>query len=112
MKWQDCKACHVQEGKNTLAGKLPLMHAHQLSGVSCDKCHVDVTKPAPVAAKTCTGCHAPEKVALATAELTPTNPHNSPHYGQDSDCNMCHHQHSKSVNACENCHGEFEFKVP
>ena len=112
LTWQDCKGCHVQEGKYTLTGKLPLMHAHLLSGVGCDKCHVDVSKPEPATAKTCSGCHEPEKVALVTAELSPTNPHNSPHYGQDSDCNMCHHQHSKSVNACEVCHGEYSFTVP
>ncbi|MBW2098891.1 MAG: cytochrome c3 family protein [Deltaproteobacteria bacterium] len=32
------------------------------------------------------------------------NPHNSPHYGADLDCNFCHHQHSKSENFCAQCH--------
>lgn len=110
--WSDCKGCHVKGEDTSLTGKITLQHVHLLSGVTCDKCHVDVKKPEPVPAKVCTSCHEPAKVAAVTAELDPTNPHDSPHYGQDSDCNLCHHQHKKSANDCEQCHSEYEFKVP
>jgi hypothetical protein len=52
-----------------------------------------------------------EKVSAATASVKPTNPHNSPHYGKNADCNLCHHQHEKSENYCTQCH-KFDFKLP
>ncbi|HSD42833.1 MAG TPA: cytochrome c3 family protein [Burkholderiales bacterium] len=45
-----------------------------------------------------------------SAELK--NPHNSPHYGRDADCNLCHHQHAKSENYCAQYHEKWAFKVP
>lgn len=110
LAWQDCKGCHTEAA--SLTGKLSLSHVHLLSGVGCDKCHADVNKPEPVSAKVCAGCHDPERVLAATAKSEPANPHDSPHEGQNSDCNECHHQHSKSENHCEQCHSEYDFKVP
>jgi hypothetical protein len=41
----------------------------------------------------------------------PTNPHTSPHYGTDLDCNLCHHQHAASEDYCAYCH-DYDFKTP
>jgi len=57
------------------------------------------------------GCHDTEAISAATEKMTPANPHNSPHYGKQSDCNLCHHQHEKSENYCARCH-KFDFNVP
>lgn len=108
---KDCQTCHVPGGDHSLAGKLPLSHIHQLNGVTCARCHQDVKNPEPVEFKKCLTCHDMEKVSLATSRVKPTNPHNSPHYGQKADCNLCHHQHEKSENYCLQCH-KFDFKIP
>ncbi|PKU25095.1 cytochrome c3 family protein [Telmatospirillum siberiense] len=110
-KMADCLKCHEQKTPESLSGKLPLSHIHQLNGVTCAKCHADPKKPEEVSAKKCLTCHDGETVSAATAQLKPTNPHNSPHYGKNSDCNICHHEHEKSENYCSQCH-KFEFKVP
>lgn len=111
LAWTDCVSCHVKGESTSLVGKLSLSHVHLLSGVGCSKCHSDPKKPEPAAAKTCTACHEPAKVAAATAEVKPNNPHDSPHYGQNSDCNLCHHEHKKSTNDCAQCHS-FPFHAP
>ncbi len=111
LTWSDCQGCHVKGESTSWVGKLPLSHVHLLSGVGCGKCHSDLTKPEPVAATTCTTCHEPAKVAAASADVKPANPHDSPHYGQNSDCNLCHHEHAKSTNDCAQCHS-FNFHVP
>lgn len=110
-KLGDCAGCHAPGTARDLSGVMPLFHAHLLSGLACGACHADPKNPEPAAASTCMGCHDPDKVAAATAAMKPTNPHNSPHYGKKSDCNLCHHQHEKSENYCSQCH-KFDFKVP
>jgi cytochrome c oxidase cbb3-type subunit 3 len=40
----------------------------------------------------------------AAAPSPPPNPHTSPHYGTELDCNLCHRQHAKSENYCAQCH--------
>jgi hypothetical protein len=94
-----------------LAGKLPLSHTHLLSGVACAQCHADPNNAQPAGFKTCLQCHDMDKVAAATKAVKPTNPHTSPHYGKEADCNLCHHQHEKSENYCLQCH-KFAFHVP
>jgi hypothetical protein len=108
---KDCQGCHVKGGENSLTGKLPLSHVHQLQGTTCAKCHADPNNTEPVSFKQCLKCHDMEKVSAATASVKPTNPHNSPHYGKNADCNLCHHQHEKSENYCTQCH-KFDFKLP
>jgi cytochrome c553 len=111
MDWKACQACH-KEGKMTLAGKVPGSHIHQLTGVNCAACHGKTRKPAATEMKKCVGCHgSTAKLAEKTAGVKPENPHTSPHYGTDLDCNLCHHQHAKSENYCNQCH-KFDFKVP
>ncbi len=105
----DCAGCHAKA--SALTGKLPLSHTHQFAGVTCKSCHVNPRKAEPAKSATCLTCHAGEVIFAATAEVKPTNPHGSPHYGKESDCNLCHHQHGKSENYCAQCH-KFEFKVP
>ena len=107
----DCLGCHAKASANTLRGKLPLSHTHQLSGVTCKSCHANARKPEAVKAAKCLTCHSGEAIFAATAAVKPTNPHGSPHYGKESDCNLCHHPHEKAENYCAQCH-KFEFKVP
>jgi hypothetical protein len=110
-KMSDCKTCHDKAGAMALTGKLPLSHVHQLGGVTCATCHANPKKPEAVKSAKCLTCHSGETIFAATANVKPTNPHGSPHYGKESDCNLCHHQHEKAENYCSNCH-KFEFKVP
>jgi hypothetical protein len=107
----DCRGCHEKGGDNSLVGKISLSHIHQLTGVTCGKCHEDVKNPQPVGFKRCLTCHDMDKVSLATANVKPTNPHASPHFGKNADCSLCHHMHEKSEIYCAQCH-DFAFKVP
>ena len=60
----------------------------------------------------CLVCHgSAAKVALKTQNTKPNNPHDSPHYGTQLDCNFCHRQHAKSEDYCAQCH-KFNFVVP
>lgn len=111
MAMKDCRECHAKGSPTALLGKIPLAHVHLLSGVGCAKCHADLKDPAPTASKECLKCHDMDKVAAATAEMKPSNPHDSPHYGKTSDCNLCHHQHEKSENYCAQCHS-YKYNVP
>jgi hypothetical protein len=111
MKYGDCAGCHQKASPQQLEGKLPASHIHQLSGVTCAKCHKSIRKPEPVAMKQCVTCHDPDKLMEKTAQVKPSNPHTSPHYGTTLDCNVCHHQHAKSENFCLQCH-KFDFVVP
>lgn len=111
MALKECRECHANASPMTLTGKLPLSHLHQLAGTSCAQCHADVKNPEPVPASACMKCHDVEKLSGATENVKPSNPHDSPHYGKKSDCNLCHHQHEKSENYCSQCHS-FKFNVP
>jgi hypothetical protein len=111
MQMAVCAGCHAKGSPASLAGKLSLSHLHQLRGMPCTTCHVDPKDAEPAKAAVCLGCHSGEAIFAATAQVKPTNPHNSPHYGKEADCNLCHHQHEKSENYCSSCH-KFDFKVP
>ena len=110
-KLSDCAGCHAKGRPTELMGKLPLSHTHQLAGVTCRSCHDNPRKAKPAKSTTCLTCHPGESISAATAQVKPRNPHDSPHYGKESDCNLCHHQHEKSENFCSQCHA-FKFKVP
>jgi hypothetical protein len=111
MTYKDCLNCHDKAGPQKLEGRLPASHIHALNGVTCAKCHGKTKKPVEVEMKQCAMCHNAEKVASRTAGVKPANPHVSPHYGTDLDCNLCHHQHRKSENYCSQCH-KFDFSAP
>lgn len=112
MKLSDCLDCHEKGADDTLITKLPGSHLHQLAGVTCADCHGGNGKPVAVEMDKCLSCHGSgKKVAALTAKVKPQNPHVSTHYNTDLDCNVCHHQHTKSENFCVECH-KFEFKVP
>jgi hypothetical protein len=111
MSLKNCRECHANGSPTALTGKLPLSHFHQLAGAGCANCHADPKNPEAVPAKDCLKCHDMERVSAATAEVKPHNPHDSPHYGKNSDCNLCHHQHEKSENYCSQCHN-FNYSVP
>jgi len=108
--WETCQSCH-KEANMTLAGKVPLSHVHQLAGVTCVRCHGNTKKPQAVSMDKCVSCHDPAKLTDKTANVKPENPHNSPHWGPNMDCTVCHHQHAKSESYCNYCH-MFDFKVP
>jgi Cytochrome c3 len=105
-----CRSCHAEGTAKSLVQKMPLWHLHQLSGVTCVTCHDKPSFFDPVAATRCMSCHTPDRIAADTAKVKPANPHDS-HYGRQLDCNYCHHAHSKSEDACAQCH-KFNFTVP
>lgn len=111
MNWDACKACHNKDNLS-LTGKLPNGHHHILADVHCVKCHGKTKTPEALTMEQCVACHGPTaKLAEKTKDVKPNNPHTSPHYGTDLDCNLCHHQHAKSENYCAQCH-KFDFKTP
>lgn len=110
MDGKGCNKCH-KEGKTSLRGKIPLSHTHDLNGVTCEKCHGAGEPPKAVMTDQCLGCHGtPEGLAKKTQAVKP-NPHNNPHQGTSLDCDVCHHQHTKSENYCRQCH-MFKYVVP
>ena len=111
MKFDGCAQCHAPKTANALTAKLPASHLHQLKGVGCTQCHGKTKKPTDVAFEKCIACHDTTKLVETTGAVKPKNPHISPHYGKDADCNLCHRQHAKSENYCAQCH-KFEFTVP
>ena len=83
---------------------------HESAELGCDDCHPTDT-PKPLGTESCVSCHGSFKeIAQATDQLDP-NPHNSPHYGEELDCSLCHHEHSESENFCAQCH-DWELEVP
>lgn len=111
MNWNACKACH-NKNSMSLAGKLTGSHYHQLAGVNCKKCHGETETPEALAMDQCIACHgSTSELAERTKDVKPANPHNSPHYGPDLDCTLCHHQHTKSEVYCAKCH-KFNLTAP
>ena len=101
---KDCGQCHEPGKKTSLRGKLPLSHLHLAAGVSCEDCHGARQPFKGLATEQCRTCHGgPEKMEALTRDLH-MNPHSSPHYGNEMDCDMCHHQHRTSENVCHECH--------
>jgi hypothetical protein len=95
------------------AGSVPplLANVHASKGVQCATCHETPTPQAVGQAK-CLACHSDKALAVKTANVKPTNPHDSRHFGTEADCNSCHHQHKASQNLCLDCHPRFTFRVP
>lgn len=111
MNLQACKKCHTKANRD-LRGKLPGNHYHLLANITCEQCHVKVGKSEVPTMELCIVCHgSTTKLAEKTKEVKPRNPHTSPHYGTELDCNYCHHQHVKSEDYCVQCHA-FGFKTP
>ena len=96
--------------KSTETGK-PFLSKHgNYAELTCKDCHPTAT-PERLTTEQCLSCHGSfEKVAGTTKHLDP-DPHNSPHYGIELDCDLCHHEHSASENFCAQCH-EWELIVP
>ena len=85
---------------------------HAGKGVTCADCHGDNNQRKAVPMIKCLECHDTKELAKETADVKPTNPHKNRHYGTETDCNYCHHQHRKSQNFCLPCHPRFDFVVP
>lgn len=110
MTGADCGECH-KSGPSSLRTKLPLAHLHQLNGTACRDCHDSKEAPQALTTQQCLACHGSyDEVAAGTAGSDP-DPHNSPHYGKEQDCDLCHHQHQASENFCSQCH-EWKLTVP
>lgn len=78
---------------------------HQQKGVGCAGCHGAAKRPAPAATDRCLACHGPyQGLVEKTSGLKPLNPHDSPHWGADIECAVCHRQHEQTVNWCAHCH--------
>ena len=84
---------------------------HAAKGVNCAVCHGTTNPPIAPETATCIQCHDKKALMEKTSKIKPTNPHTSPHYGDDLDCTNCHKMHSPSENYCSQCHN-FEYKVP
>lgn len=107
-----CQSCHIKGASSDLADKLPLSHAHLLSGVSCAGCHGSSEPMDEPATETCLACHGPlQRLSALTSEAQPTNPHDSPHGWPYADCALCHGVHKTSENFCATCH-DFDFHLP
>lgn len=91
---------------------------HVKYNLVCEMCH-QTDKPTDWPQDTsCRRCHGPEEKIINVSlenEIsfhgTLANPHNSPHYGPDLDCLMCHHEHKENELYCAQCH-TFDYKVP
>ena len=91
----------VEPSKQIELGK-DVSSKHVAAGLKCSDCHETKT-PESLKTEQCLSCHGSfEEVAEATKKLVP-DPHNSPHYGSELDCDLCHHEHSKSENFCAQC---------
>ena len=89
----------------------PFLSKHKkYAELTCNDCHL-TKNPERLTTEQCLSCHGSfEEVAKATKDLDP-DPHNSPHYGSELDCDLCHYEHSVSENFCAQCH-EWELTVP
>lgn len=105
-------ACLLAAGLGAAPGRAARTSKHAGLGVSCAQCHGRAVKTAPVPFRQCQGCHDPSDLAARTANVKPTNPHQNRHYGTQTDCTRCHHEHKASENFCLPCHARFTFKVP
>ncbi len=117
MKIEQCDQCHKNSPVNKetkgpiLRGKISLSHIHILSDVSCFDCHGKARPIKPLSTDDCYSCHENlDDLIYRTSGVDP-NPHEN-HYG-DLECDLCHRQHSKSENFCDQpgCH-EFGYIVP
>ena len=107
-KAKNCSACHCK-GENKLSAKIPLSHIHLANDMACMDCH-DQKPFALVSTDRCRECHGdPDEISALTRSEAAFNPHESPHYGNDMDCDLCHHLHAKSENICGDCH---DIKTP
>lgn len=113
MKLENCVACHAPGTPLALLSAIPLDHRHLLSGVTCQACHGSTEKPAPMSTTQCLACHGPslEDLAARTKDVSPTNPHLTPHGPIFAECDLCHQLHKPSEDFCAQCH-DFNFKVP
>lgn len=111
MNLQSCKKCHASKNRD-IRGKLPGSHYHLLANITCEQCHQKLNEPEMPTMEQCVACHgSTAELAEKTKGVKPRNPHASPHYGTELDCNYCHHQHTKSENYCVRCHA-FGFNTP
>lgn len=96
---------------NAYAAEPMLADRHVAKGVQCAMCHgPDEKNLQEPTADTCKQCHSVDALVEKTAKVKPTNPHTSPHYATDLDCNSCHLGHQSGENFCNQCH-QFDFKV-
>ena len=105
-----CAACHTRTEQN-LWSKISLAHIHGLLGIGCGGCHKDSTKFGQLSTADCLACHQSFVSVAARTQTRRPDPHNSPHYGNSVDCDLCHRIHTFSENFCAQCH-DWKLTVP
>lgn len=112
MTMKDCVACHVPGGEMALPQGMHLDHHHYMAGLDCASCHDNPDNPMEPPMETCLSCHGTlDELGALTADVSPENPHDSPHGSPYADCSLCHVQHGPSENFCAQCHN-FNFDPP
>ncbi len=94
--------------------KYPISGIHNKLGLACADCHKEKNKAeySNSVNKGCSSCHGkPEEIADKTGHLGHLNNiHNSPHWGNEINCNMCHKAHKPTQNLCLQCHEQDAMK--
>ncbi|WGW05988.1 cytochrome c3 family protein [Tropicibacter oceani] len=112
MSVEGCRICHGTDQAASLDDRLFQSHTHFFAGLGCADCHADPEDADEPEMAVCTSCHGtlPE-IAAQTADVVPTNPHDSPHGEPYAQCGLCHYQHEPPDNFCATCH-DFDFTMP
>lgn len=110
---EPAEAPAAQVDPGALAAEYPNKPHHQDAELSCTDCHGEIPPSEPATMETCLDCHGPLEDLVAATERGEhhPNPHNSPHYGPDNACDLCHYEHEQSENMCGDCH-EWATAVP
>ncbi len=117
MGLSQCDTCHKANSNKgdkkapVIRGKIPLGHLHLLSDVSCTDCHGTSGPAAALTRQECYSCHDSLEEIISRTEAVIPNPHDN-HYGE-TDCDLCHKQHTKPENFCNQpgCHN-YDYVVP
>lgn len=88
-----------------------LADCHKSYGLSCESCHGKGVASEPET-NVCTNCHNVKDLVKKTEPKVKTdqNPHFSPHYQDQLECNNCHKAHAAPEDFCSSCH-DFKFNV-
>lgn len=96
---------------DTAAPATPKMRIAAHADIECETCHASVADADLPSNKVCLSCHAPyEKLVQATSGYA-LNPHDSPHWGKNVPCGVCHLQHQEPKVLCASCHTYEPYKA-
>ena len=87
-----------------------LINKHQKAlGASCQTCHAENPPSKKVPDDKCISCHG-DRAALGARSKSKPNPHSN--HVDELYCADCHHVHKPSEFYCQQCHDDFNLKVP